>query len=294
MPPVIFVPFALKLQHYGLSKIYSASFDEYIKQHVNDCITCAYYPMELLHKTLPEGFLYQFGMWLVDELYLDIPDFQSMDPVMAKDWLWRFYNFLLYSGCPYTLDLSKFYHHILMISDIYEEKSDMCFRRIYKRDNWSEQVQYNVEHISMILGEEIIQIARLYATDYAGRVFHDRQFCELLANMICFIYEFTGVPIRTEDNSVAIKAVERQSWPTWVMPTLRARERGRCANCGNSFDELEGEPQVDHIVPLSLGGINDLVNLQLLCEKCNKQKGGKDQRVTSSIPLYLKWHRKMR
>ncbi|HAJ80471.1 MAG TPA: hypothetical protein DCO75_11950 [Fibrobacteres bacterium] len=30
---------------------------------------------------------------------------------------------------------------------------------------------------------------------------------------------------------------------------------------------------LDHMVPLANGGVNDPVNIQLMCEKCNIQKG---------------------
>lgn len=47
----------------------------------------------------------------------------------------------------------------------------------------------------------------------------------------------------------------------------RAHE-GRCANCGSS-ELLE----YDHVIPLALGGSNDVRNLQLLCADCNRSKG---------------------
>lgn len=44
----------------------------------------------------------------------------------------------------------------------------------------------------------------------------------------------------------------------------------KCVNC-DSTEDL----QIDHIVPHSRGGSNDLSNLQMLCRSCNASKGAK-------------------
>lgn len=49
---------------------------------------------------------------------------------------------------------------------------------------------------------------------------------------------------------------------------------GRCALCGATKDERPLD--VDHIIPRSRGGKNELANLQVLCSKCNRAKGNKD------------------
>ena len=41
---------------------------------------------------------------------------------------------------------------------------------------------------------------------------------------------------------------------------------------------------IEHVVPFSMGGCNDLVNLQILCSGCNIKKGGLQDPVRSSIP----------
>lgn len=52
------------------------------------------------------------------------------------------------------------------------------------------------------------------------------------------------------------------------------RARGRCEACGVSNQERA--LQVDHIVPRTKGGSNDLSNLQALCSACNAQKHDRD------------------
>ena len=49
---------------------------------------------------------------------------------------------------------------------------------------------------------------------------------------------------------------------------------GKCVLCGASAETAV--LHVDHIVPRSKGGTNDLGNLQCLCEQCNLGKSNKD------------------
>lgn len=53
------------------------------------------------------------------------------------------------------------------------------------------------------------------------------------------------------------------------------RAMGRCEACGISSEVRA--LQVDHIVPRSRGGSNDLSNLQALCSLCNQQKLDRDE-----------------
>ena len=52
------------------------------------------------------------------------------------------------------------------------------------------------------------------------------------------------------------------------------RAKGRCELCGISYEEKKLE--VDHIMPQSLGGKDDLTNFQALCYSCNAAKRNTD------------------
>ena len=56
-----------------------------------------------------------------------------------------------------------------------------------------------------------------------------------------------------------------------ALAALFDSQLGRCANpyCGRS---LKDGCHVDHIMPVALGGDNDLRNLQFLCPDCNFRK----------------------
>jgi 5-methylcytosine-specific restriction endonuclease McrA len=48
------------------------------------------------------------------------------------------------------------------------------------------------------------------------------------------------------------------------------RDNNKCVNCG-ATESLE----IDHIFPISKGGKTEIVNLQVLCKKCNSEKSAK-------------------
>lgn len=54
------------------------------------------------------------------------------------------------------------------------------------------------------------------------------------------------------------------------MAEIFAERGGRCANCGNKIRARDWE--LDHLIPLSLGGTNDRTNLQILCDICHGAK----------------------
>ena len=69
-------------------------------------------------------------------------------------------------------------------------------------------------------------------------------------------------------------------------------ENDRCGLCLRTVDKSlktphPGSPEVDHIIPLSLGGDPyDRSNLQLVHKYCNQSKGGRKQSSQVKTPVY--------
>lgn len=68
----------------------------------------------------------------------------------------------------------------------------------------------------------------------------------------------------------ALQPRSRSRWSKtkWYQTFKRSGER--CVACG---EQCLTELTIDHIVPLSRGGGNNKENLQILCSKCNQEKG---------------------
>lgn len=70
--------------------------------------------------------------------------------------------------------------------------------------------------------------------------------------------------------------LQRKKLPVWAKRGIFYRDRGRCIGCGKDMTGvvITGEEvHYDHIVPLAIGGTNDPINFQILCRKCNLNKG---------------------
>lgn len=58
--------------------------------------------------------------------------------------------------------------------------------------------------------------------------------------------------------------------------TVLSRDKWKCLSCGRSAREDGVILEVDHILPRSKGGSDELENLQTLCKKCNIGKSNRD------------------
>lgn len=143
--------------------------------------------------------------------------------------------------------------------------------------------------LSRAFAKELKELKLKYAEVFAERVFHDRVLCEFISKLVILI----GFDDTYEDGEKPKKWVDRITIPSWAKKAIISRDRGNCADCGkNLTQELEDNYHIDHILPLSKGGTNDVSNLQILCEPCNLTKSNNPIPVKSSIPKYLQIRKK--
>ena len=85
--------------------------------------------------------------------------------------------------------------------------------------------------------------------------------------------------------------LKRKRIPEWAKRAIKFRDHGHCVQCHKDISEEQrniSEAHVDHIVPLAEGGLNDISNLQLLCEHCNTRKGAREVFTNNSA---IDWYK---
>lgn len=76
-----------------------------------------------------------------------------------------------------------------------------------------------------------------------------------------------------ENEDLTKKIIRRREWNRKV---LLNKYNGICAHCGEQVNLIHDHPKsatIDHVVPLSRGGLDVISNMQLLCYECNQMKG---------------------
>lgn len=78
--------------------------------------------------------------------------------------------------------------------------------------------------------------------------------------------------------------IKRIAIPKWVKKAVFYRDYGHCVFCNKDLTGIFSTlatSNYDHIIPLDKHGFNDICNIQLSCECCNKSKGAKER-----YPIY--------
>ena len=108
-----------------------------------------------------------------------------------------------------------------------------------------------------------------------------------------FNHEMSGIFKLQETKSSLLKqngTLKRKSIPKWAERAVFYRDRGKCTVCNKDLTGLlniANKYNIDHVIPLKLFGLNDISNLQLLCENCNSSKSSKLWKTSTN---YENWY----
>jgi hypothetical protein len=252
----------LALNGFDVSEI----FDDFIKQHLGD----------IFHPFPKFSILHQFIAFVVRKNFEEEVDDVVLDSIVnIKDYiLW----------VDEALKIYKITH--LEFKDWLRERS-LTVEELEHEDNILEYYEYLYE-----IGpfKELLQKIA------------DEVFFILLINRT-FLYYFNKqlssriAKIKTQDLQERASKhfkkdgiLKRVNIPIWARKAVFFRDRGICSNCQKDISGLvniNNSKHFDHIVPLISGGLNDISNLQLLCETCNLHKGGKEILVSN---IYERWY----
>lgn len=277
-----YIPVALKLHAFGLRRLNDPSwtganlYDE-VKRPVRQGI--------LLQKFEKDGFLPWLGRMLFDEYMVSD---QYVESLRGEYLLWHledYIAFLRFHKAVRGIDsLMRLETKIEKIETLYELDEERYYRLLR-----SASVREKLIDLYCTLRNEnelmIRSVGEEYAANYADRVFHDRELCGYLSQLLVQI----GIDgMDSPDDTEPKQWVDRVNIPVWAKKAVISRDQGCCSECSaNIAMRLEADAHFDHMVPISRGGCNDLVNLQMLCEKCNLKKSDKHVPIQSSIPPYM-------
>lgn len=134
---------------------------------------------------------------------------------------------------------------------------------------------YLYNYKNNLRGDLSLELAKAISKEVVENLFRDRQlmktFNEKVADHIDQLDKEKYPSLFNKKGNI----VRFSSWPRWLKDALMYREEGRCAIRGEDLTKLithNVEPNIDHIVPLALGGTNDTSNLQYICRECNLEK----------------------
>jgi len=127
-------------------------------------------------------------------------------------------------------------------------------------------------------------------------IFQNRQllllFNEMIARQVADVQlnDLTDLDDEYKDYFASPGMLKRVNIPKWVKRAVHYRDRGLCTICHCDLSgtlNISNREHYDHIVPLAQGGLNDVSNIQLLCQDCNLKK--RDVEITTS-DFYENWY----
>lgn len=274
---------SLKLFAHGINNLHDPNWTgmflyDQIKQHLKARVQ----PYDLLKKPLEKGFSYCLGGLIFDEYFSEA----HIEHLHGEYKFWfvsDLCDFAKIHDLKSTPDLISISDEVNKISSLYETNEDEYWDYIDSKEFNRKALSLSNRYIQKNQSE-FIALRTLYSEEFSDRMLHDRQLCFYASKLLVQI-GFDG----DSDDTGPRQWVEREYWPERVKAILKSRDRGKCTNClADLVIELDELIHIDHMIPISKGGCNDIVNLQILCSKCNLSKSTHLEEVSSSIPRYIR------
>lgn len=189
--------------------------------------------------------------------------------------------------CKLPIEIAMSYHKIehtpfhVWLSGISKDFLSASDSDVY--DYYCElQVEQSFENLMEIITTEVFYI-----------LFQNRGLLMVFNNMMASIVtsvDGNDIPPELQHLVTAKGVLRRANIPSWVRRAVFYRDRGFCTNCHIDLSgtlSIGNLSQFDHIVPLAAGGLNDVTNIQLLCQDCNQAKRAGE---ASTSNLYEAWY----
>lgn len=118
------------------------------------------------------------------------------------------------------------------------------------------------------------------------------EMCKIVAEEVFFILFMNRDLLRLFNEIIAnircnskYSSLKRSHMPKWVHRAVYFRDRGKCIICNcdlSGTTAISNIKNYDPIVPLNKNGLNDVSNIQLLCDLCNNRKKDKNSQINNS------------
>jgi len=240
-------------------------------------------PKDLFHKIQKKGVLFQLGQIVFDEYHGYESHLEDLD---GEYKLWFLEDHVHFMRFHYpqrkNQALTSIESEISRIDALYTSNETSYWETLESEEfhNW-----FGREYMDLgaMTGRNALQTREAYAFDFANRAFADLPLC----THICHKVREIGISSQIDDEPF-VAWVKRTNIPAWAERAVVTRDNGLCVSCKKDLlREFTAPRQIDHIIPLKQSGINDLVNLQLMCDKCNLRKQANELDPFTSIPDYM-------
>jgi len=137
------------------------------------------------------------------------------------------------------------------------------YQREWRKKN-KEKLRKYYKRYNKINKEEIAEYQRQYQREHKAKIKQQQEVWH--GNHPGKNKEYTD---RFKENMA--KRVEEGFEPLHKREKVYRKYKGKCAYCGANI-EFRKEFEIDHLIPKSQGGTNDIDNLMPACERCNHLK----------------------